>query len=407
MRNVSQAVQTVLDSDYGETRDVVIITIKEQIEPPFPETILYYANGEDVSIGGQDYDNKLRGIGTIKFSLSSSPDNAEINLENVSRELGFVLTDTTRIFDGASVEIKKAFKISDGTFEPVTLFVGQITDTKVNQELITFNVVSDMNRRGTSVAGRTVTQRCIFRFNVNGSGIGPNCGWQTTQPGDPLSCDHDLNSLNGCRSHGNVHRFGGVPAFTAITPGNGYEPNTGTGWGSGSGGGWCVHPDTWLLCESKLGRYWVKASAVKEGEEFLSLDKFNKFVQTKVINVNKGITTHIYTLITKKGYELRCSPSHPVITSFEDVLGTPCHTLQVGSTVLVSGFSSKTAEEDKIESIEFVEHSCNVILFQLEEPLHIFVAGNTQEGGILSHNVKPLWTDYGSYPTQPMQPNQF
>src|SRR6476661_9768909 len=223
MRNISPAIQAVLDADYGETRDVVVITIKEQIDPPFPETVLYYSNGQGVSIDGHDYTDKLRGVGTIKFSLSSSPDNAEVVIENVSRDLGFILTNTRRIFDGAQVEIKKAFKIADGTFEAVTLFVGQITDTKVNQESITFSVVSDMNRRGTSVSGRTVTQRCIFKFNVQGSGIGPSCGWQTSQPGDPLSCDHDLNTLNGCASHGNVHRYGGVPAFTAITEGNGYD----------------------------------------------------------------------------------------------------------------------------------------------------------------------------------------
>lgn len=390
MRAVSNTIAAVLNDYQGETKDVIEIFIKAQVNPPSPETTLYYANGEGIVIDGQEYENKLRSLGQIKFSLSSSPDSAEVKIENVSRELGFVLTNQVTVFDGATITIKRAFKIADGSWEPYTLFVGQITDTKVDQESIIFTVTSDMSKRGTNVADRAITQRCIWRFNVNGSGIGPHCGWQTSQPGNPLSCDLTLEGENGCRSHGNTQRFGGVPAFTIVGENNGYDPNNGGGWGWGGGGGWCVHPLQFILCESAVGRYYVRAMDITQGETIVSLDKFGHFVQTKVVNARKGVTTQLYTLTTKEGFSIQNSPSHPIITSFEDENGTPCHKLKVGDSVLVTELHAKKAWLDYIESIEVVDKSCNVILLELEEPYHIFGAGTEKDKFILSHNAKPI-----------------
>src|SRR5690349_9586026 len=182
MRTVSDAIKRVLRADYGETRDVAIITIPAQATPPISETVLYLANGEGIVIDSQLYSNKLRSVSSIKFSMGHAPDTATITVENVSRELGLLLTDTERIIDGAKVEIKRAFRIADGTLEAVTLFVGQVKDIKIDQEIVEITINSDMSKRGTSVAGRTLTQRCIWVFNKNGSGVGPQCGWQTTQP---------------------------------------------------------------------------------------------------------------------------------------------------------------------------------------------------------------------------------
>lgn len=391
MRTLTSTIQAVLNSDAIETKDVVIINIPAQIVPPLSATTLYLANGEGVSVNGQPYDNKLREISSIKFSTSSSPDNAEIKIENVSRELGFVLTDTQRVLDGSSVRIDRLFKVADGTWEPLTIFVGQVKDLKVDQEFIVLTLVSDMNKRGTKVAGRTITQRCLWVFNKNGSGVGPECGWQTSQPGDPNSCDHDVDSSNGCKAHGNLHRFGGVPAFTSLGSGNGYD-GTGGGWGSGSGGGWCVHPDSWILCRTPNNlNFWLRAYQVKSGETLVSVDKFGRLVRSNVVEVSKGTTTRLYTITTDKGFGITCSPSHPIITSLEDRVGTPAHMVKLDDKVLV--YDSDLSYQDSVKSIEVVNTSSNVILFKLEEPYHLYVGGNNKKGGIWFHNMKPIYTD--------------
>lgn len=402
MRQLSQAIKDVLNADYGETKDVVIITIPEQVTPPIAETVLYLANGEDITIDSQLYSNKLRNISNIKFTMGHAPDTATIVVQNVDKELGVILTDTDRFLDGAKAEIKRAFKIADGTFETDTLFVGQVKDIKVTQEAVEISIVSDMSKRGTSVAGRTLTQRCIWVFNKNGSGVGPQCGWVTTQPGDPLACDHDLDSAGGCKGHGNQHRFGGVPAFTALGAGNGYDPNSGGGWGSGSGGGWCIHPDSWVLCiNSQNLKHWIQAFAVTEHDWVVTMDKFGKTKKTRVNNVIKGTTTQIISINTSKGFSLKCSPTHPIITHFNDDVGTPAQNLKVNDRVIVGTLDEGKFMADIISSIEVLEMSCNVMIFELSQPYHIFVAGETKKGGILSHNTKPIFTNQGGgYPIE-------
>jgi hypothetical protein len=88
MRTLSQAIRNVLAKEYGETRDVAIITIPEQQGAiVYPETTLYFGNGEGIVLDGKAYQNKLRSISAIKFSLGKAPDNADISIENVSRDL--------------------------------------------------------------------------------------------------------------------------------------------------------------------------------------------------------------------------------------------------------------------------------------------------------------------------------
>ncbi len=392
MRIFSDTIQAILDRGYGETRDAIKLVLPATAE--LPEIELHYTNGEDITVDGVVYQNKLRSVGTVRFSLGSAPDNTEIVLENLTRDLGFVLTDGERVVDGAEVTVSKMFKNDSDAWEELVLFIGQVVDTKIDHEKISLSIVSDMSKRGTSIGNKTATQRCIWVFNKDGSGIGPQCGWQTSQPGDPDECDHTVDGEKGCISHGNLHRIGAVPAFTAISEGSGYDANHGDGWGDGTGGGWCVHPDTYILCESETHeRYWVQAFRIRAGESLVSLDRFGDFVKANVVKQTKGTTTKLHTVTTEAGYSVMCSPTHPFITSLEDTKGTPCYKLKEGDSVLSTEFLGKKYIEDTIATIEIVDYSCNVILLQLEEPNHIYIGGATTDGGILFHNLKPFTSE--------------
>jgi hypothetical protein len=396
MRTLSQAIKNVLAQDYAETRDVVIITIPEQQGATvYPETILYLGNGEGIYLDGHNYDDRLRYISSIKFSLGKAPDNAEIAIENVSRELGFPLADFQRALDGAKVEIKRAFKVDDLTWESNTMFVGYVRDVHVDQEKITLAINSDMSQRGTSVAGRPLTQRCILKFNVNGSGVGPICGWLTTQPGNALSCDKGLETPNGCQSHGNQHRFGGVPAFTALEGSNGYD-YSGGGWGEGSGGGWCIDPNSYVLSSVEGKRMWIPARQLIAGLHLISIDPEGRFVPAKITSIHLGFAEGLTTLVTSKGFKLTCSKEHGVMQKYNTGDAVPTEVLVVGDEVLVYDYKQHIHYKDTIDTITTSTPRMEVLKISLESPNNLYIAGGTEEGAIVSHNTKPIWTTQGS-----------
>lgn len=395
MRELSNAIKAVLAQDWGETKDVVTITIPPQFgTTTYPETTLYFANGEGIFIDGVQYENKLRNISAIKFSLNKSPDNASFLIENVSRSLGFSITDFQRALDGSKVEIKRAFKVSPTEWESDIMFVGYISDTKVDQQQIEVSLRSDMNRRGTSVAGTPLTQRCIAKFNVNGSGTGPICGWTITQPGNPLSCDKGLDTPNGCQSHGNQHRFVGVPPFTTLDTSNGYD-YSGGGWGEGSGGGWCIAQSSYVLIEKLGSKLWIQAHELEVGNFIISIDGDGNFVPTRLLSIQTGTVDELYTLVTKSGYKLSCSGEHGVMQQYTSANAVEAKTLFCGDEVLVYDFDSHKHFKDEILGYMKTGGVALVSSLQLEAPNHLFMAGDTEDGAIVSHNVKPIFTNFG------------
>lgn len=394
MRELSETIKEVLAADAAETKDVVIITIPEQQGAiTYPETILHLANGDGVFIDGVNYENKLRSMSGIKFSLGKAPDNAEFTIENVSRTLGFSLTDFERSLDGSKVVINRAFKVEGDVWEPDTMFVGYIRDVKVNQEHIEISCNSDMARRGTSVAGDPITQRCLRRFNINGSGIGVDCGWTTSQPGNPLSCDKGLNTENGCQSHGNQHRFGGLPAFTALSEGNGYDP-LGTGWGGGTGGGWCIIQGSYILVDKKGTKTWTKVEHLTKETLVVSINDKGQFVPARILKIEKRKVDSFIKATTLKGYSTSGSDSHRIVSNFVNDEGKPLEEFKKDDKVIVYDFIKHIHFQDYIESIEKINKEVEVYMISLEYPNHLYLAGDLVQGCLVSHNRKPTPGDF-------------
>jgi hypothetical protein len=275
------------------------------------------------------------------------------------------------------------------------MFTGYIRDVKVSQDRIEVSVTSDMSRRGTSVAGTTLTQRCILKFNVNGSGVGTKCGWGTNQPGNPLSCDKGLDSPNGCRAHGNEHRFGGVPAFTTLDVPNGYDVGVGGGWGEGSGGGWCISLNSKVLLSRDDGfNVWIDAGDLIVGDYLTSIDHEGNFVRAKILGVEQGITDKLYTLLTSKGYQLSCTGGHGIMEQYNKGNAVEAHTLSYGSDVLVYDYETNTHSTDRIKSFKAVPQLENskILRISLEHPYHMFMAADNELGAIVSHNIKPVYS---------------
>ena len=402
MRSLSQTIKDVLASNTGQTKDVIKITIPAQTGlVVYPQTTLYLANGEGVFINGQAYSNMVRSIGSVKYVLGKASDSVDITLENVSRTLGFTLTDTKRALDGSKIEIGRAFNGAVG-WEVDTYYVGYIRDIKINQETIQLSTTSDFARIGTSVAGVTMTQRCLLTFNKSGNNPnGKKCGWTTGQPGNPYACDKGVDTANGCKSHGNLHRFGGVPAFTVLASGNNGYDTGGGGWGDGSDGGFCVDLDTWILVSRDSTKIWAKAFNLLKGDKLISINKFGRLVETKIVDATIGETSTLFTISTKEGYSLSCSPTHPVMNDVSMVNGISVNTLKLGDEVVVYDFKNEVHFKDKVTSIEKFDKDRKVLLLELETPYHLFISGKETNGGIVSHNLKnsssSMFNDYNRY----------
>ncbi len=230
-RDLTTTIRNVIEAQYGQqTHDVVILTLPAT--GSLPSVTIYCSGVAGLTVDSQLYLNNLRSIGTIKYSLGGNADSTSITLENVSQILGISLTDSSRTLDGASVRINRAFLINTNTnqYEVDPLFVGVVDGFKVNEDTIDLTVVSDMSQRNARVANIQATQRCRHTFDVNGSGIGPDCAWQVSQGGDPLTCDLVFDSPGGCLGHNNQFHFGGVPTLLPKDlPVQNYPENPGPG----------------------------------------------------------------------------------------------------------------------------------------------------------------------------------
>lgn len=215
-RDISSTIKAVVDAQYGaETHDVVDITLPAS--GLLPAITMHCSGKTGLVVDGNVYQNILRSLGTIKYSLGGNADATSMTIENVSQNFGVLLTDTERILDGASIVIKRAFLVdpSTNTYESDVLFNGIVDGVKIDEEVVSLSVVSDMSQRGARIGNLQITQKCRWTFNKNASGIGPNCNWQLAQGGDPLDCDLVFDSPDGCLGHNNQHRFGGVPTLLA------------------------------------------------------------------------------------------------------------------------------------------------------------------------------------------------
>lgn len=394
MRIVSDKVKQLLTQGYAETADIVDITVpSSEINPE--GIILRLASRDGLFVGSNEYKNHLRSLGTLKMSLGSSPDTASFSIENVSLTFSSLVSETSNYIEGSTAVISKVFILPNGDQEVVPLFEGVLNGLRFNQEAISVNLVSHMSLKTSQVARRPITQRCIWQFKSS------QCGWVKGLGGDDSLdetsdkfkfCDRGWDTPNGCLAHGNIHRYGGIPQFTGFTSidgGSGYENNQAANWGLGPGGGWCVSPESYVLVDFN-GPVWRLAVHLEEGDTLYSVDKFGKIVKTKLAKVTDGTSTSMYTITTRNGYKLTCSPSHPVITETSDTKGVPASSLRPGNAVLVYDYDSNSVLQDEVADIEIFAKDSMVIMLSIDEETHTYIAGDLKTGGIVSHNAKQV-----------------
>jgi hypothetical protein len=115
----------------------------------------------------------------------------------------------------------------------------------------------------------------------------------------------------------------------------------------------------------------------------MRLSGVNTLTGEKVIasvkKVFKEKTDIMYVLTAENGFVLRCSESHPVISSFGDINGKPARFYKKGDTVLLD--DDVRIFESKIISLEVIKGDFEIITYEMESKEHTFVSD-----GFVSHN---------------------
>ncbi len=228
MRTVTSEIQSVIASKGYSSYWLFDLHLPAQGIIPAES---FYISDSAVSAGGHFYQPLLRSQKPRMIqSLGKAPDGGSIVVDNIEGEIGQSLLKSKRNFTGAKFVLWKAFLLGAGQLGLDKWMEGDVRAATVNEsdQTVTFQLNSDLLKRESMMGAWMLSQRCIVTFNKGGllTPAQSRCGWQTTQGGDPDSCDKSEDGANGCRAHGNLHRIAAVPAVAASS-------NIATGGGGG------------------------------------------------------------------------------------------------------------------------------------------------------------------------------
>ena len=228
MRTVTSEIQSVIASKGYSSYWLFDLHLPAQGIIPAES---FYISDSAVSAGGHFYQPLLRSQKPRMIqSLGKAPDGGSIVVDNIEGEIGQSLLKSKRNFTGAKFVLWKAFLLGAGQLGLDKWMEGDVRAATVNEsdQTMTFQLNSDLLKRESMMGAWMLSQRCIVTFNKGGllTPAQSRCGWQTTQGGDPDSCDKSEDGANGCRAHGKLHRITAVPAVAASS-------NIATGGGGG------------------------------------------------------------------------------------------------------------------------------------------------------------------------------
>lgn len=129
----------------------------------------------------------------------------------------------------------------------------------------------------------------------------------------------------------------------------------------------------------------IMAKNVKVGDRVLGSHAGTKGLEpAAVTQIKRMIVDKLATVTTEKGYTVKCSETHKIITSWDDTTGVAVHLLNAGNTVMVYDKINGEVIEDRISSITYETGEFAIIKLSLDSADHTYIGE-----GILAHNRKP------------------
>lgn len=263
------------------------------------------------------YNNWIRSVDELRFSIDGSIDRITITCQNVNSLLGFDLASNLRKLDYALVDYGKQYQSIRNPAIPVEdfpqVFRGVLANAETDEQNITFELIVDYESLGAIVGSRALSPRCWWTYKT-----GPEC----TSTSGEATCPQ---TRSACVKRGVEKDFGGWEAF--IEP---VSSPPGSGGNDGGGIGTCFTLDTPV---------WTPAGEVpigelRAGQRIVSFDEKTGEVNfdDEIIEVLDHEATGFYTFEFEHG-PLNVTPEHPLLVA--NNIFVLADMFQMGDTVRV------------------------------------------------------------------------
>lgn len=333
-------------------------------------------NGE-VTNYGKNFVSKLRQVPEIRFSLTSVTDGGRFTFENLDYAISQTLGSEGYAYAGAAVKVFYCLW-TGSAYDGELIFVGKLRDATGNSTVAEFGCISDLADVKALVANRELTQKCLAVLGDN------RCGLSGIGPGDHCTKVFD-DAVGGCLFWGNQARFWGVPFLTAERLGVG-TVGSGSGWEPG-GTGFCCDPAHFV----RTPHGYAVLGDLKAGD--VIIDHTGKC--SLITKSERTLAPRRYVLRTNNGLSIICSPQHPVFARVQE--GERWR--ELGKTSLTSLRPEQTMEilthngrhQEWTGYALGVSNAGPVVKLSLEHPNWYLVNATPDNGGIVSHNNKPIF----------------
>lgn len=134
------------------------------------------------------YEPDIRDMGDLTFSEGAAIDSVEFALTNTENTYSDLIGQSDRRLYPAPAIVSRAFRVDDGTYEPVEMMRGFARFSSTDGETARVMITSDFYRRGVDVV-ETITQHCLNVYK------GEGCDSPDTSP----TCSRiEDDAVNGC-----------------------------------------------------------------------------------------------------------------------------------------------------------------------------------------------------------------
>lgn len=255
-----------------------------------------------VTRGAITYQNWIRSVDEMRFSIDGSIDRITITCQNVNSLLGFDLASNLRKLDYALADYGKLYESIRNPAIPVEdipqVFRGVLANAETDEQNITFELIVDYESLGAIVGSRALSPRCWWTYKT-----GPEC----TSTSGETTCPQ---TRSACVKRGVEKDFGGWEAFiepVSSPPGSGGNEGGGIG-----GGGTCFTLDTPVWTPDGE----VPIGDLRAGQRIVSFDSGSGEINfdDEIIGVLDHETTGFYTFDFEHGL-LNVTPEHPLLTA--------------------------------------------------------------------------------------------
>lgn len=220
------------------------------------DSILHLSRGRVVrTIDDEEveYQNYIRSVEDLTFSLTDSIDRISIKCQNVNSELGFNLAANLRLLDFALADYGKIYQSvrNPELIQDIPqMFRGVLANGEADEKNFNFELIVDYAALGNIIASRWLSFRCLWTYK---NGI--ECNSASVSD----TCAH---TRKACKKNLYEFGFGGFEDFD--------EPVSsapGTGTGGGGIGGPCFTGDTLIWTPKGSIPIGEMENRIKRGEK--------------------------------------------------------------------------------------------------------------------------------------------